>query len=173
MRRIAFIVVLLVAASATAQKPKHLKAPAQGSPELAPFVGTWKLVSTTQRMPDGTVKPYAFGPHATGLLMYDGDGHMCVQVMNPDRPQWKDPDHPTGEEVRTAFDGFGGYCGKYTVDVEKHTVTHIPAVSFDPNITAKPSPRNYTFDGDRLIYDGTDTTDGVESHWTMTWEHEH
>jgi hypothetical protein len=72
--------------------------------------------------------------------------------------------------VRTSLDGFGGYCGRFTVDVEKHTLTHLPDVSFDPNIMSKPSPRNYTFDGDRLIYDGTDSSEGVESHWTMTWE---
>ena len=164
MRKLVLLCVLLAVATAVAQKPKRGKA------EFAPFAGTWKLVSATQRMPDGTVKPYGFGPHATGMLMYDAMGHMCVQVMNPDRPQWKDPDHPAAEEVKTAFDGFGGYCGKFTVDVEKHTLTHIPEVSFDPNITLKPSPRNYTFDGDRLIYDGIDKTDGTESHWTMTWE---
>ena len=164
--------ISLLALPATAQNVKHLKAASKSSADTAPFVGTWRLVSNTQRMADGTVKPYAFGPHATGMLMYDADGHVCVQVMNPDRPQWKDPDHPTGDEVKTAFDGFGGYCGRYTVDAEKHTVTQFPDVSMDPNIKSKPSPRNYRFDGDRLIYDGTDNTDGVESQWTMTWERE-
>ncbi len=173
MRTRVLICVLLIATVGCAQKARRFKTPSNtATAELAPFVGTWRLVSSTQRMPDGTVKPYGFGPHAKGLLMYDGDGHVCVQVMNPDRPQWKDPDHPTGDEVKTAFDGFGGYCGKVTIDVEKHIVTQVPEVSMDPNIPSKPSPRTYVFDGDRLIYSGTDTTDGVESHWTMTWERE-
>jgi hypothetical protein len=171
MRKVSVLCVLLIMAMPVmAQKTKHFKASSKVGPEIAPFVGTWKLVSSTQRLPDGTVRPYSFGPHAVGMLMYDATGHMCVQVMNPDRPQWKDPDHPAAEEVRTSLDGFGGYCGRFTVDVEKHTLTHLPDVSFDPNIMSKPSPRNYTFDGDRLIYDGTDTSEGVESHWTMTWE---
>jgi hypothetical protein len=163
------ILCMSIGATAQATKKRLAKTQTSASP-FAPFVGTWRLVSSVQRMADGTVKPYGFGPRAAGMLMYDAAGSMCVQVMNPDRPQWKDPDHPTGDEVKTAFDGFGGYCGHFTVDTEKHTLTHIPEVSFDPNIAAKPSPRSYSFDGDRLIYEGTDSSEGSESHWTMTWE---
>lgn len=168
LRRIAIfaVIVTVLAASGVAQKVKRFKTPT----ETAPFVGTWKLVSSMERMADGTEKPYGFGPHATGMLMYDGSGHMCVQVMNPDRPQWKDPDNPSPAEVRTSFDGFGGYCGRFTVDVEKHTLTHIPEVSFDPNVTLKPSPRTYSFDGEKLVYEGTDKSEGAEAHWTMIWE---
>ncbi len=135
------------------------------------FVGTWKLVSSVERLANGTERPYGFGPHATGYLMYDASGHVCAQVVNPDRPLWHDPDHPTPDEVKTAYDGFGGYCGTFTVDTEKHMLTHYPEVSFDPNAVGKPSPRNYAFDGKKLIYDGTDKAeDGSESHWTMIWQ---
>jgi Lipocalin-like domain len=161
--------VFLITALAAAQTPTHAKR-VKADSSLAPFVGTWKLVSSIQTMADGTVRPYGFGPHATGSLMYDATGHVCVQVVNPDRPKWVDPDHPTAEETRTAFDGFGGYCGRYTVDAEKHTLTQIPEVAFDPNVVDKPSPRTYSFDGNRLVYEGTDSSEGPPSHWTMTWE---
>ncbi len=163
-----FLIVAVVGTPALAQKPKHAK----GDPTFAPFVGTWKLVSSTMKTADGTVKPYGFGPHAKGMLMYDADGHVCVQVVNPDRPAWADPDHPTPAEIKTAFDGFGGYCGTFTVDSEKHILAHIPDAAFDTNIVGKPSPRTYTFDGDRLIYEGTDSSEGSEAHWTMIWERE-
>ncbi len=163
-----FLVLTFVTTTAFAQKARHTTT--AESTTLAPFVGTWKLVSSTMTMPDGTVKSYGFGPHATGMLMYDGGGHVCVQVVNPDRPAWANPDHPSPEEVKTAFDGFGGYCGTFTVDAEKHILAHIPEIAFDPNIGGKASPRSYSFNGDRLIYEGTDSSEGVEAHWTMVWE---
>lgn len=161
------LIALVLPVSLPAQKVKHAAKP---DPVYAPFVGTWKLVSSTMKMPDGTVKSYGFGPRATGMLMYDASGRVCVQVVNPDRPGWANPEHPTAQEVKTAFDGFGGYCGTYTVDPEKHILAHIPEVAFDPNITGKPSPRSYSFDGERLTYEGTDTSEGVDAHWTMVWE---
>jgi len=135
-----------------------------------PFVGTWKLVSSTEKLPDGTVKPYGFGPHAMGYLMYDATGHVCAQVVNPDRPVWQDPNNPTPGEIKTAFDGFGGYCGIYKVDAKTHTLEHIPQVPFDPNLVDKPSPRQYRFEGKHLIYTGSDKDDGTPVRWTMVWQ---
>lgn len=171
MRKFFSLVVSLafVVGLSAAQAPAHGRRTKTDSP-FAPFIGTWKLISSVQRLADGTSRPYGFGPHATGYLMYDATGHVCVQVMNPDRPQWVNPDHPTPAETRTSFDGFGGYCGKFTVDADKHILTQIPEVAFDPNIVQKPSPRNYSFDGQRLIYEGTDDSEGPETHWTMVWE---
>jgi len=135
-----------------------------------PFVGTWRLVLSQERLSDGTVRPYGFGPRAQGYLMYDATGHVCAQVVNPDRPKWRNPDQPTPEEIRTAFDGFGGYCGTYTVDPGNGTMAHHPEVPFDPNIVGKPSPRNYRFEGNKLIYTGKEKHDGGESEWKMVWE---
>lgn len=149
-------------------------APASAATDVAarkPFVGTWKLVLTTEQLPDGTVRPYGFGPHAAGYLMYDLSGHMCAQVVNMDRPKWKDPEHPKPEEVKTAFDGFGGYCGSYTVDAAKGTMAHLPEVALDPNLAGEAKPRSYRFEGDKLIYSGTEPFEGGgETHWTMVWQ---
>src|SRR5271165_5829518 len=57
-----------------------------------------------------------FGPHARGYIMYEPDGHMCAEIMNPDRPAWKNPDKPTEEEKIAAFDGLIAYCGTYKLD---------------------------------------------------------
>jgi hypothetical protein len=152
MRGLFRAAVLLSNMTAIAQ-PK----PATPNPAFRPFVGTWRLVSSVELLPDGTSRPYGFGPHAQGYLMYDATGHVCAQVADPDRPKWADPDHPTPQEVKTAFDGFGGYCGTYTVD--------------DPNLVAQPKPRTYRFENDRLIYSGTEKLPpSGESHWTMIWE---
>jgi hypothetical protein len=159
--------VLLLSTMAAAQTAKTT-AP---NPAFHPFVGTWRLVSSVESLPDGTSRPYGFGPHAQGYLMYDATGHVCAQVIDPDRPKWVDPDHPTPQEVKTAFDGFGGYCGTFTVDEKAHTSAHIPEVSLDPNLIGQPKPRSYKFEGDKLIYSGTEKLEpSGESNWTMIWE---
>lgn len=163
MKRLLLIPIMLLATFVVAQQKESKK-------DLKPFVGTWKLVSSTERLQDGKEQPYGFGPHAIGYLMYDATGHVCAQVVNPDRPKWVDPEHPTGAEVLTAFDGFGGYCGTYTVDASSGTMAHVPEVSMDPNAVGRPSPRSYRFEGKRLIYSGTEKSDIGAVAWTMVWE---
>ena len=52
------------------------------------IVGTWKLVSTEGTMKDGTTRPFLpYGPHAKGFLMYQSDGYICADLVNPDRPK--------------------------------------------------------------------------------------
>jgi hypothetical protein len=167
MKKTLLTAFLFLAASAFAQTAKS-SAP---NPSLRPFVGTWRLVSAVEQLPDGTSRPYGFGPHAQGYLMYDATGHVCAQVVDTDRPKWIDPDHPTAQEVKSAFDGFGGYCGTFTVDERTHTAAHIPEVSMDPNLVGQAKPRSYRFENDRLIYSGTEKlSPSGESHWTMIWE---
>lgn len=103
--------------------------------------------------------------------MYDASGHVCAQVANSDRPGWAKPDQPTPDEIKTAYDGFGGYCGTYSIDEKNSTVVHLPEVSFDPNLTGSPKPRNFRFENGQLIYQGTEPLEGGgETHWTMVWE---
>src|SRR5271165_2161234 len=53
-------------------------------PTVAQLVGSWRLVSVEVTMKGGTVKPDdRFGPHARGYIMYEPDGHMCAEIMNP------------------------------------------------------------------------------------------
>jgi len=78
------------------------------------IVGTWKLVSTEQTLKDGTARPYPqYGPHGKGFIMYSRDGYMCADLVNPDRPKWVDPQHPTTEEKFAAAGGTFAYCGRY------------------------------------------------------------
>lgn len=170
------IIALLLGVALHAQKSTPVEQkpakPTQHTinPSLKPFVGTWKLVSSQETLVDGAVRPYGFGPHPAGMLMYDAKGNMCAQVVNSDRPKWKDPDKPDAEEIKTAFDGFGGYCGTYTVDETNATMAHHPEIAFDPNLADQPKPRSYRFEGNRLIYSGAETTPNGESKWVMTWE---
>src|SRR5579862_1011362 len=70
------------------------------------IVGTWKLVSTEEILKDGTTRPFlSFGSHGKGFLMYQPNGYMCADLVNPDRPKWADAAHTTPEEKTAAADG--------------------------------------------------------------------
>jgi Lipocalin-like domain len=132
------------------------------APTVAQLVGTWRVVSVEVTTKDGTVKPDdRFGPHARGYIMYEPDGHMCAEVMNPDRPAWKNPDKPTKEEKITAFDGFIAYCGTYKLDAEHSTVMHYPEVAWNPPYVGSTQPRPFRIEGKRLIITPASTETNV------------
>jgi hypothetical protein len=139
-------------------------------PTAAQLVGSWRLVSVEVTLKDGTVKPDdRFGPHARGYLMYEPDGHMCAEIMNPDRRAWKNPNKPTDEEKIAAFDGFIAYCGTYTLDAEHSTVTHYPEVAENPPYVGSTQPRPFKLEGKRLIITPASTDPNVAKR-VLTWE---
>ncbi|HMI51007.1 MAG TPA: lipocalin-like domain-containing protein [Candidatus Saccharimonadales bacterium] len=45
------------------------------------FVGTWKLISTEEKLKDGSSRPYQdVGRRGIGYLIYTTDGHMCAEI---------------------------------------------------------------------------------------------
>jgi Lipocalin-like domain len=88
---IAIVAILLLASAQQARDARHA--------DRERFIGTWELVSTEQQLADGSKRPYLeLGKDGKGFLMYSADGHMCAELMNPDRPKWKDDRKPTDEE---------------------------------------------------------------------------
>ncbi len=117
----------------------------------ARLVGTWTLVTLEARQPDGSVD-YPLGPHATGLLMYDPAGNMSLQLASADRLNFEtgDPILGTAAEIRSAFEGYWGYFGRYSVDERDATITHHVLTSSLPNLAGTRQVRAYTLDGQRL-----------------------
>jgi Lipocalin-like domain len=110
------------------------------------FLGTWELLSTEYRYTDGTRRPYPdVGPYGKGYLMYALDGRMCAQLMNPDRPAWKEARYPTDAEKISAFDGFSAYYGKHEVDETKHVMIHLPDVAWLPGLVGSKQPGRTPF----------------------------
>ena len=134
------------------------------------IVGTWTLVSTEERLRDGTTRPYPdLGSNASGYLMYSNDGHMCAMLMKPSRPKWNDDIYPSDAEKLTAGSGFTAYCGAYSIDEKVHVITHHPELSYSPNFIGTDQPRPYRFEGNRLVFSGTEK-DGEVERWTIVWE---
>jgi hypothetical protein len=135
------------------------------------IVGTWKLLSIEETMKDGTIRPFpAFGPHAKGFLMYQRDGYMCASLVNPDRPKWVDPAHPTLAEKAAAADGAFAYCGRYEIDVKQNWIIHLPEVAMDPGYTGSRQIRPYRFESGRLILSDVEKDDPSVARWKIIWE---
>jgi len=124
------------------------------------FIGTWQLISITSSGQQYTNR----GAHPTGLIYYDGTGHMAVQIM-PDRPRPKYAgSEPTPDEAKAAITGYTAYFGTYTIDEAAHTVTHHRIGNIDPGGLGD-FVRRYEFaPGDRLILRP------LESMNELTWE---
>lgn len=133
------------------------------------LIGTWRLVSTEQRMADGTVRPSpTYGPRGTGYLIYSADGRMCAMLMDPDRPRWK-ADDPTVEELRAGFDHFVSYCGRFEVHEEDGYVVHHVEMDLVPNNVGTELRRSVLLKGKTLKLRPAESRAGI-LEYTLTWE---
>lgn len=77
------------------------------------LVGTWRFVSSTQQLTDGTTRPDPqTGTKGVGYLVYAKGGQLCVVAGNSERAPWKSVQAPTESEVRNAFDGLVAYAAR-------------------------------------------------------------
>jgi hypothetical protein len=135
------------------------------------IVGTWKLVFTEQTLKDGTTRPYPqYGPNGKGFLMYSRDGYMCADLVNPDRPKWVDPIHPTTEEKVSTADGSFAYCGRYEIDVKQNLLVHLPEVATDPGYVGSRQIRPYKFEDGRLVLSDVEKEEPGVLRWKIVWE---
>jgi len=133
------------------------------------IVGTWKMVSSVDIMKDGTTRP-TYGPHGKGFLMYQPDGYMCADLVNPDRPKWADPVHPTHEEKLAAADNTFAYCGRYEIDVKQKQIVHLPEVATDQGYVGSRQIRPYTFENGQLVLSDIEKDDPSVARWKIVWE---
>lgn len=134
------------------------------------LVGTWKLVSSELIMKDGSIRPDWTGPQGQGFLMYQADGYMCADLVNPDRQKWTDPLHPTPAEMAAAGEKTFAYCGHYEIDTAKKQIIHLPEVATDPGYVGSRQIRPYTFAGKRLILSDVEKDDSAAARWKIVWE---
>jgi hypothetical protein len=171
-RCVVFIGVLLILSALAVARYSSAKQIHESPDARAKFVGAWKLVSTEEKLKDGSSRPYQdVGPRGTGYLMYSADGHMCAELTGADLSKWSVP--ATTAQKIAALDTFTAYCGRFEVDEVHHTMWHYPEVALNPNFVGTKQPRPYRFEGNRLIFSGKQAPeDGDETvdRWTIVWE---
>jgi hypothetical protein len=140
-------------------KPQAQKSP---SGEAKRFAGTWRLVSI---LLNGQPDPVR-GARPTGLIYYDGTGHMAVQIM-PDRPRPKFAGYePSSDEAKSTITGYTAYFGTFTVDEKARTVTHHVEGTLWAADVGIDAVRRYEFDPNgRLILTPVD-----DPTIHLTWE---
>jgi Lipocalin-like domain len=135
------------------------------------LVGTWKLVSTEETLKDGATRPFRqFGAHGKGFLMYQADGYMCANLVNPDRPKWANSSQASKEEAVVAGEGTFAYCGRYEINVEKQQIIHLPEIATNPAYVGSRQIRPYRFEGGKLILSDVEKDDAEVASWKIVWE---
>jgi hypothetical protein len=142
------------------------------SREIIPkLAGSWKLISFHMKDSSGQTA-YPFGKDAQGRLIYEPDGRMAVQLMNPNRPGFTsdDPMVTSEAEVRAAFDGYTAYYGTYSVNPDEQTIVHHIEAALLPNWVGRDQRRHFEFDGKYLTLRGPLLLGGVQGVVSLVWE---
>ena len=137
---------------------RAVPAPAQeGSHRILPeLIGSWRWETYEDRDEAGVVAhPYGMAP--AGLLIYDGTGHMAVQIMKTPPPDVAsdDWDRFTTAEKVALWDGYVAYFGRFEVDTVRRVVTHLPEADLSRLYIGRREERHYELKGDRLVLSET------------------
>ena len=151
------LLCLTLVAVATLGGLSRMQSAAKNTSDKERFIGAWHLVSLGEQGADGKVNS---GTDVKGMLVYTRDGHMSVQLMQPESGAALSNDY--------FLNGYEASFGRYEVDEAKHTVTHHVQGSITHGLVGKDLPRAYQFSEDgKLIIKST----RPEEHWLVTWEH--
>jgi hypothetical protein len=136
-----------------------------------PVVGTWRFVSSTQRLAHGTTRPDPqTGPRGIGCLIYTKTAQVCVVVGNFERPRWQSPRVPKGSEVRNAIDGFTAYAGTFELNERERSVVHHIEIDRVPNSVGAERKRFCSITGNRLTLRAAPPMPAGVQEWTIVWE---
>jgi hypothetical protein len=138
-------IVLLFAVGASASAGERWTA-------VDTLVGTWQMVSRIDRDAEGKVVPEpSLGSDPVGYLIYDAAGHVSVQLMARHRPTV--PCQVTASATSDNVGHVGGYdsfFGRYEVDTNAGTVTHILEGAISPGDVGRRLTRRFKLLGDTL-----------------------
>ena len=113
------------------------------------LVGTWTLVSSTTKRPDGSPQ---WGANPKGLVIFTDNGRYSSQLVRSDRPKFasKNRIQGTPDENKAAVQGAIASFGTYSVNEANKTFTIRFEGSSYPNLEGTESTRPFTITGDEL-----------------------
>ena len=125
------------------------------------LVGSWQLIKAD--FPPSVAK--IRGEHPQGMLVYDVNGYMTVQISPGHDHPIPDRYPPTKDECYDSFLGFVSYYGTYSVDWENQLVTHHRIFMAPPADIEQPFIRKF-----ELIDDQNVTLRPLESDNILYWQ---
>jgi hypothetical protein len=140
MRVVALALLLLGAAEVSL--PAQQRADAERVKQQ--FVGSYKLMSYVTYDQNGAPTKL---PYTVGQISYDAAGRMSAQLMGDDR---KNVTGSRASEAERAalYSTYISYFGRYEVDVDKGTVTHLVEGGLSPNMVGSAMVRYFEFSPD-------------------------
>ena len=113
------------------------------------LVGTWTIVSSTTKLPDGSP---VWGSNPKGLLIFTNNGRYSSHLMRSDRPKFASNSRVQGtpDENKAAVHGAISSFGTYSVNEANKTYTIRFEGSSYPNLEGTESTRPFTITGDEL-----------------------
>jgi Lipocalin-like domain len=120
MNRSRFFIFLTVATLALAAMPTGTGA--QQKPLKEQLVGTWMLVQSTGKRPDGSPN---WGQNPTGAMVFDGNGRYTSILIRSDIPKYASNNRmsATAAEEKATVQGSIGTVGTYTVNEADRSYT--------------------------------------------------
>lgn len=94
------------------------------------------------------------GLRPTGVIMYQPNGYMAVQIMADPPPTFTEnpaTTPPSYDELRNAFFGYYAYWGTYTINDAGDGVVHNVQASERPTEVGLKYPRSISIDGKKLV----------------------
>lgn len=143
LRRACVLLMLLVAVTAC-----------RTGAAASPLVGTWRVLSIENR--DSASAPWRqpFGAAPFGYAIYTGDGrHAMNFTRTPVPPMFASGADRTGTdgEVRTTFESYFSWFGRYRVDAARGIITHQIEGSLWPSWRNTTQVRPFVIRGDTLV----------------------
>lgn len=132
------------------------------------LTGSWKLVSYTSEKPDGGII-YPLGADAQGSILYTADGYVSVHIM---------PYGRTGEVEGGQYNNgvlfysnlpYIGYSGRYIIDENRPSVTHLVEICIDPAWVGQRQFRVINWIGDVLQLSADRPTVPGQNYFSLRW----
>jgi len=125
------------------------------------LIGSWTLVDLIEVPIDGGEITNPMGYEPKGLIIYNPDGFMSAQIMNPERENFI-------KEGATYL----AYSGPFKVDEAKMTLSHTMYVSLFPNWTGQTQSRIVRFEDGLLHLESGESfiSNGMEVIHKLTWK---
>jgi hypothetical protein len=142
-----------------------------------PLLGSWQLVRWDITYSDGRRASLPYGEHATGLIVYTGDGFMSACIAASARAPLSSVSArsaPAAERL-AAFESYFQYAGRYELREAAGglQVVHRVSHSLNPNFVGSEQVRTVEFDADGVLtLSASDTVPNspVARHHRLMWK---
>ncbi|HTE43304.1 MAG TPA: amidase family protein [Steroidobacteraceae bacterium] len=160
------------------EQATHYRHPPSSVPSFASsttgkLVGTWQLVTITERDAQGQTQPATRGA-SSGQLVYSPNGRLSVQIMKLARLPVKENSFAAAapDELKNAVDGVSSYYGTWEMMAAEECVIHVQAGNLNPGSIGQRAKRCFSFDAVGRLSLATPLQDrnGKQVSTIFTWE---